>query len=99
MSNWENYENWRPVTKGKGGRKLSHYHYSGELPDDKQEEDRNLTASGYSVVMGLNNLNKGGAGSRRRTRASRHLKKHKRVRHTRRKQSRRHRHSRRRHHR
>ena len=37
-------------------------------------------------------------GSRRRTRTRRHLKKHKRVHHTRRKQSRRHRHSRRRHH-
>lgn len=36
--------------------------------------------------------------SRRSTRARRHLKKSKRVRHTRRKQSRRHRHSRRRHH-
>ncbi len=42
---------------------------------------------------------KGGRGkSRRSTRASRHLKKHKRVHHTRRKQSRRHRHSRSRHH-
>jgi hypothetical protein len=42
----------------------------------------------------------GGRGkSRHSTRNRRHLKKHKRVRHTRRKQSRRHRHSRRRHHR
>ena len=81
------------------GRELSHYHFSGKLPHDKEKADRDLTATGYSIVMGLR---KGGAGSRRRTvhkkRKSHRKSKSKRVHHTRRKKSLRHRHSRRRHH-
>jgi hypothetical protein len=97
MSDWNNYEKWRPVMRGNSGE-LSHYHFSGKLPVDKEKADRNLTATGYSLVM---DLRKGGAGSRRRTvhKKRKSHRKSKRVHHTHRKQSHRHRHSRRRHHR